>query len=160
MKAPLVKGGAACATAEDCNLGGLCEKGVCACFPQWTRPDCGALHLLANEGPSGFSHKDSSSWGGSIVRGGDGFFHMYVSRITSKCGIRSWYPNSEIVHATSATAVGPYRYADTVVRRFAHNPTAHYVDGKYLLSQPPAFLWSPSLPRGRPSLRRCSRTLP
>lgn len=133
MKVAPTKGGAPCATAMDCNLGGLCDGGACRCFPQWTRPDCGAIHLLPNEGPSGFYHRDASSWGGSIVRGGDGLFHMFVSRITYECGIRSWYPNSEVVHAVSEVGTGPYAYADTVVGRFAHNPTAHRVGDRYAL---------------------------
>eukprot|EP00467_Chlorarachnion_reptans_P022158 CAMPEP_0114493586 /NCGR_PEP_ID=MMETSP0109-20121206/4186_1 /TAXON_ID=29199 /ORGANISM="Chlorarachnion reptans, Strain CCCM449" /LENGTH=1380 /DNA_ID=CAMNT_0001670543 /DNA_START=68 /DNA_END=4210 /DNA_ORIENTATION=+ len=68
------------------------------------------------------SKAESSSWGGTVVKGPDGMFHMWVSEMAGHCGIVSWGWNSRIVHATSEKAIGPYQRIGTVFGIFAHEP--------------------------------------
>jgi hypothetical protein len=47
---------------------------------------------------------------------------MFAAAMLGGCGIRAWGSNSEIVRAVSDTPLGPFRIAETVVPRFAHEP--------------------------------------
>ena len=116
---------ASCATDDDCSLNGVCLKGTCKCDPGWHGNDCGVLAIKATPLGAGFQHPNTSSWGGSVIKGPTKW-HMYLSRMSESCGLTSWATNSEIVHAVSPTMVGPYVYSDTVLPRFAHNRTIHF----------------------------------
>ena len=49
-------------------------------------------------------------------------------------GLRNWQQNSEIIHATSTDAEGPYKYMDTVLPHFSHGPTVlQYNDTTYMM---------------------------
>ena len=123
---------ASCSTDEDCSLNGLCLTRTCKCDPGWNGNDCGVLAIKATPLGAGFQQPNTSSWGGSVIKG-PAKWHMYLSRMSESCGLTSWATNSEIIHAVSSTIEGPYSYSDTVLPRFAHNPTIHFVDGSYLL---------------------------
>ena len=121
-----------CTRDDDCSLNGECSKGTCKCDPGWSGQDCGVLAVKATPLGAGFQHLNTSTWGGSVVKGPDGW-HMFVARMSESCGLTSWATNSEIIHAVSPSITGPYSYSDTVLPRFAHNPTVHFVNGSYLL---------------------------
>jgi hypothetical protein len=57
---------------------------------------------------SGFKPVNQSSWGGSIIRDENGRVHMFAALMTENCGLTSWATNSEIVHATADTPLGPF----------------------------------------------------
>ena len=92
---------------------------------------------------SGFRMKNYWIWCGSVIRGDDGLFHMYASRITKDLSFGPhWLTNSEIVHAASNSAEGPYEFSDVVLPprdplfwdgRMTHNPTIHRAGEEYLL---------------------------
>lgn len=80
--------------------------------------------------------------GGSPIKGEDGLYHLYYSRWEKKYGFLAWVTHSEIAHAVSKKAAGPYTFHDLVfpVRGAqywdglnTHNPTIHSFEGKYYL---------------------------
>ena len=95
---------------------------------------------VANE--SIFSGGDEfSHWGGSLVKGDDGLYHMYYSRWKKDLGW-AWVTHSEIAHATSKTPLGPFEFKNVALPArgaefwdglCTHNPTVHKFDDKYYL---------------------------
>jgi len=89
-----------------------------------------------------FSGGDSISiWGGSVIKGDNGLYHMYYSRWPKKLGWE-WVTNSEIAHATSHTPFGPFKHVDVALPdrgntywdgSCTHNPTIHKFGNKYYL---------------------------
>ncbi|MEI6890960.1 MAG: glycoside hydrolase family protein [Pontiella sp.] len=64
----------------------------------------------------GFKQDDYWVWGSSIVKGDDGKYHMYVSRWPKILKFHpGWMVASEIAHAVSDTAVGPYTFSDVAL---------------------------------------------
>jgi hypothetical protein len=83
---------------------------------------------------TGYQEKDTSSWGGSVVKIGD-VYHMYVARMSGNCGLNCWQGNSEIAHAVSNTPLGPFTFSEIVLPYFAHGPTIHQLeDGTMVLA--------------------------
>ncbi|MCT4586984.1 MAG: glycoside hydrolase family protein [Carboxylicivirga sp.] len=81
-------------------------------------------------------------WGGSVVKGDDGKYHMFYSRWKEEYGFEAWVTHSEIAHAIAERPEGPFKFHDvTLPARDAvywdglttHNPTIHKFDGKYYL---------------------------
>jgi len=91
----------------------------------------------------GFAMEDYWVWGGSVTRGEDGFYHMFVSRWPHHLPFMLAYLNySEVVRAVSRTPEGPYAFAEVVLGargseywdgRMTHNPTIHKSGDTYLL---------------------------
>lgn len=82
-----------------------------------------------------------SHWGGSVVKGDDGLFHMLYSRWPKNIGWE-WVTYSEIAHAVSESPFGPYKHTGVALEErgapywdgsCTHNPTIHKFDGKYYL---------------------------
>jgi hypothetical protein len=111
------------------------------------------LNLNASEAPdlriefgrvaekSVFVDETWSHWGGSVVKDDDGLYHMFYSRWPKKLGW-AWVTDSEIAHATSASALGPFKHQDVALPRrgkehwdgwCTHNPTVHKFGDKYYL---------------------------
>ena len=62
-----------------------------------------------------FSGADSMShWGGSVVKGDDGLYHMLYSRWPKAIGWE-WVTRSEIAHAVSESPFGPFRHVDVAL---------------------------------------------
>jgi hypothetical protein len=89
----------------------------------------------------GFRVDESASiWCGSVIRGEDGRYHMFASRIPR--GEKRWTLDSEVVRASADTPIGPYQFEEMVLPRrgpqywdgmMTHNPTIHKCGGTYLL---------------------------
>ncbi len=82
------------------------------------------------------------NWCSSIVRGDDGKYHLFYSRWPKKYGFSSWLTHSEVAHAVSASAAGPWKYKETVLTSrgkghwdaiTVHNPKIKFFGGKYYL---------------------------
>lgn len=82
-----------------------------------------------------------SIWGGSVVKGADGLYHMFYSRWEKELGW-AWETDSEIAHAVAESPFGPFKHKDVALPvrgaeywdgLCTHNPTVHYFDGKYYL---------------------------
>lgn len=110
-----------------CEMNGACAgaaggTGACVCSSAWRGPTCAALKLRPTPRHAGFRHTDSSSWGGSVVEGEGGTWHMFSSFILGNCGLDAWSINSEIIRAVADHPLGPYRMVERVAGPFAHEP--------------------------------------
>ncbi len=90
---------------------------------------------------SKFEEKDWSVWGGSMIKGTDGWYHLFYSRWEKRLGW-AWVTDSEIAHAISKSPFGPFEFKDVTLPPrgseywdglCTHNPTVHEFDGKYYL---------------------------
>lgn len=88
-----------------------------------------------------FDNETYSHWGGSVVLGDDGRYHMYYSRWPKQLGW-AWVTDSEIAHAVADSPFGPYEFQDVVLPRrdrehwdgwCTHNPTVQRFGDKYYL---------------------------
>ncbi|MDO6518764.1 glycoside hydrolase family protein [Zobellia uliginosa] len=88
-----------------------------------------------------FRNDSLSIWGGSMVKGEDGLYHMFYSQWPKNIGWE-WVNYSVIAHAVSESPFGPFKHKDvTLPDRGAefwdgsttHNPTVHKFNGKYYL---------------------------
>ena len=118
-----------CINLTDCSYNGVCNSIThrCDCFPQWKDNHCATLHLIPGAKDFGLhsftNNSQTSSWGGSVVHDGDNY-HMIASEMTNNCGINTWLSNSQIIHATSANAIGQYQRSsfNPVWGLFSHEP--------------------------------------
>lgn len=94
--------------------------------------------------PSENVFKDSvwNIWCASTVKGMDGKYHLFYSRWPRKAGHEAWVSHSEIAHAVSDKAGGPYVHKNVVLPAYSdtrwdgamtHNPYILYHEGKYYL---------------------------
>ena len=80
-------------------------------------------------------------WGTTPIDGPDGKVHVFFSRWPASRRMGGWINSCEIAHAVADRPEGPYTYLETVLAprpghwdaTTCHNPTIHYVDGKYCL---------------------------
>lgn len=82
---------------------------------------------------NGIEADDMSFWGGNILKGDDGLYHLYVCGWpeNSPQGHMFW-GNSTIFHATSSHLDGPYKVQNSIGK--GHNPEAYYLqDGRLLV---------------------------
>ncbi|WP_111708272.1 glycoside hydrolase family protein [Lutibacter citreus] len=88
-----------------------------------------------------FSEEGKSVWGGSVVKGEDGLYHMFYSRWPKAPGW-VWVTHSEVAHAVSNSPFGPFKFQDVALpargKEFwdgmdTHNPTVIKSKGKYYL---------------------------
>lgn len=99
------------------------------------------LKLGAVAPQSKFEQDDWSVWGGSLVKGEDGMYHLFYSRWQKSLGW-AWETSSEIAHAVSQSPFGPFTFQEVALPArgegywdglCTHNPTIHQFDGKYYL---------------------------
>ncbi len=55
------------------------------------------------------------TWGGSVIEGDDGLFHLFYSRWPKEYGFLAWLTHSEVAHAVASRIEGPYRYVETAL---------------------------------------------
>jgi hypothetical protein len=112
--------------------------------------DCRKMHaaqilnsITAIPRNGGFRQPGFHIWGSSVVKGEDGRFHMFASRIPDFMRFHpGWMIASEIVRATADTPVGPYQFEEVVLPArgaqywdgcSTHNPRILKIDGHYVL---------------------------
>lgn len=91
----------------------------------------------------GFAVEGYWIWCGSVVKGEDGRFHMFASRIPKHLPFHpGWLVTSEVVRAVSDVPEGPYQFQEVVLPargaeywdgRSTHNPHIIRYKDKYLL---------------------------
>ena len=69
------------------------------------------LELAKVPASAKFVSDTMSIWGGSLVKGDDGLYHMYYSRWPKKLGW-AWVTHSEIAHAVSVSPFGPFEFRE------------------------------------------------
>ena len=62
----------------------------------------------------------------------NGTYHLIVAQMANECGLDKWGSNSAVVRAESSSPTGPFRYKQTVLRPFAHNPTIRRLPSVHL----------------------------
>ncbi|WNH12710.1 glycoside hydrolase family protein [Thalassobellus suaedae] len=81
-------------------------------------------------------------WCNSPIQGPDEKTHVFFSRWPKIKSMSGWTNSSEIAHAVADKPEGPYKYVSTVLAprgkgfwdaTTCHNPSIHFVDGKYAL---------------------------
>ncbi len=86
--------------------------------------------------------EDYFTWGTSPIKGDDGLYHVFYSRWPKSKGFLAWLTHSEIAHATSKSATGPYEFKEVVLTATdkdrwdglsIHNPTIKKFGDKYYL---------------------------
>lgn len=126
-----------CQTDLDCSLNGLCVQGSCQCDAPWKdgqsgTESCNVLDTLphpdsyipAYGGPrtnTAFEPQSTTSWGGNIIKGNDGKFHLWVSAMGGGQGLSSWTHNSQIDHAVADDPMGVFVKQDVALNKEAHN---------------------------------------
>jgi hypothetical protein len=116
-----------CTTDASCSLNGDCTRGRCVCTSSWRGDHCQYLALKPlPAGPSGYGVSPNiSSWGGSIYHNDSepgSLYHLYVTEEAGGKGLSSWRTASQIVHAVSASPLGPYTRRDVVSAPPTTNP--------------------------------------
>eukprot|EP01060_Flectonema_neradi_P040512 TRINITY_DN924_c2_g1_i3.p1 TRINITY_DN924_c2_g1~~TRINITY_DN924_c2_g1_i3.p1 ORF type:complete len:408 (+),score=72.04 TRINITY_DN924_c2_g1_i3:65-1288(+) len=123
-----------CTDDLGCQLNGKCVSGKCECRSAWKGVNCSELALIPTPMDSGIHLEHNSTWGGSVIKGSDGKYHMYAAYMELGCGLTSWRSNSIVVHAESNTSTGKFDIKDTSLPAWSHNPsTAVTADGTILL---------------------------
>ncbi|TXE13404.1 glycoside hydrolase family protein [Algoriphagus aquimarinus] len=82
---------------------------------------------------NGIEDNEWSYWGGNILEGEDGQFHLFVCRWRedSPKGHHEW-SNSIVVHAVSDNSMGPFKVLDEVGK--GHNPEVYKTaDGRFVV---------------------------
>ena len=82
---------------------------------------------------NGIEAKDISFWGGNIIKGDDGQYHLFVCGWpeNSRRGHMFW-SKSTTFHATSKSLSGPYKIENSIGK--GHNPECYRLkDGRYLV---------------------------
>jgi len=62
-----------------------------------------------------FRSKNHHHWGGSIIKGNDGKYHLFYARWKRNLTFGGWLTHSTIARATSDYPEGPYVYQNTVI---------------------------------------------
>lgn len=93
----------------------------------------GADAVVPRDITNGIEDPDWTYWGGKIIKGEDGKFHMYPCRWSENHprGHRAW-THAEIVHAVSDQSLGPYKVVG--VLGTGTNPSVYQkADGMYVV---------------------------
>lgn len=93
----------------------------------------GAQSVVPRYVDNGIEDTVRSYWGGNILKGDDGLYHLFVCgwREDSPKGHHEW-PNSIVYHTVSSNRFGPYTIRDTIGP--GHNPEAFRTrSGQYVI---------------------------
>ena len=92
------------------------------CDAPWLGADCGLL----DERPGAIAYGAAPTlytWGGNVVQDDAGTFHLIVAEMQGfNCTLNTWQQNSACVHATAASAMGPFERQRVAVGTWCHNP--------------------------------------
>ncbi len=81
---------------------------------------------------NGIEDTERSYWGGNIVKGSDGKYHIYVAGWPSDTkGHMNWSNSSMVYHVVSDNVWGPYTYVSTLGT--GHNPEIYKTGDTYVI---------------------------
>lgn len=81
---------------------------------------------------NGIEDTERSYWGGNIIKGSDGKYHIYVAGWPSATvGHMGWSSKSMVYHVTSDNVWGPYTYVSTLGT--GHNPEIYKTGDTYVI---------------------------
>jgi hypothetical protein len=93
----------------------------------------GADDVVPRYVDNGIEEKEWSYWGGNILKGNDGIYHLFVCRWPENAqkGHMEW-PRSEVVHAICNNSLGPFKVKAVVGK--GHNPETFKIkNGGYII---------------------------
>ena len=142
-----------CKSNMDCSLNGECNAstGICTCYAPWKtgtsfKEACNVLDIVphpndyvpAYGGPNRtdtiFRNQTVTSWGGNIIKGDDGLYHLWVSRMRDGEGLNSWTHDSQIDHAVAEDPMDVFDFAEVALSAEAHNASPLRArNGSYLI---------------------------
>lgn len=165
-----IAAGLDCTGEDGCSMNGVCvDKTRCECDPGWKGDDCSVLARLprprnASAAAYGFD-PNVTSWGGNIILGDDGLFHLFVAEMAddvgSFCGLKTWTSHSRVVHATAASPLGPFEKRDVALPQQAHNPSpVRGLDGRWYLFHIGSASGNPVSNCSEPDLEQHQRSAP
>jgi len=112
----------ACSRDEDCFLNGVCTNGNCVCDYSWSGATCNVINFHPAPPTTGYGLVPNvTAWGGIPVLVGN-TYHLLNTEIVDGCGLCKWGSNSRVIHATSDTLLGPYKYQNQALGIWSHNP--------------------------------------
>jgi len=128
-------------------MSGKCVQGVCECATGFTGPNCSRLSFgkSLSCGKGGLCINNKTTWGGSVIQGDDGLWHMFAAEMSNECHlVPYWLTNSFVRHAVAETLDGPFQPKDIALaprdgtdyfdEQTVHNPSiSRAPDGTYLL---------------------------
>lgn len=126
-----------CSSDASCQMNGECLVGKCHCDPQWVGVNCSILNAGRSKAAYLGMAEDQTTWGGHpIWDAKTKLWHGYFAEMTGHCTLSAWTTNSIIVHATSSSVDGPYKFKDVVQPAWSHNPlvTRDPVTGDILIA--------------------------
>ena len=117
------QGGAACATALDCSLGGECgAAGTCECDAWWTGSRCDLLCLAPAVEGAGLQLPGYFSWGGHALEDpSTGLYEGAFSFMCRHATLGEWTTKSSVWRATSASPIGPFALSEMIAQPWSHN---------------------------------------
>jgi hypothetical protein len=68
-----------------------------------------------------YGPQNTTSWGGNILLGSDGRYHLFVSAMGGGRGLSSWISNSQIDHGIADDPMDSFEKVGTALEREAHN---------------------------------------
>lgn len=98
-----------------------------------SRDTWGVNEVLPRYVDNGIEDRQNSYWGGNILKGEDGKYHLYVCGWpeSSAKGHFEW-PNSTVYHTVSDNPIGPFKIKETIGK--GHNPEAYRLkDGRVIV---------------------------
>ncbi len=109
-----------------------------------TKPQQLDLNSMMRDVPSTakFAIDSTYVWGGSLIEGDDGLYHMFYSTWHQKYGWDAWVTHSYVAHAVSASPFGPFKHKDVALPArgaeywdgsCTHNPNIRKFGDKYYL---------------------------
>ena len=91
------------------------------------------LPFLPAPSSNGFRNESLWSWGGGVLLV-DGVYHLFASAFGGGCGLGAWGDASIAIHATAASAVGPFSLAGRALPFYHHNvQPVRAPDGTFLI---------------------------
>ena len=91
------------------------------------RAEWGAEEVRNRLVDNGIEQTGLSIWGGNILKGNDGLYHLYVCGWPENSrGGHSFWGNSTVFHATSKNLGGPFKIQNSIGK--GHNPETYVLD--------------------------------
>lgn len=105
----------------------------------------GAKGVIPRYVDNGIEDDVYSYWGGNILQGENGQYHLYVCGWPENSPKGHWFwPNSIVYHAISDNSIGPFHIKDTVGP--GHNPEAFRLkDGRVVVYVIDGYYWADGL---------------
>lgn len=92
----------------------------------------GRSFVVPRDTDNGMEDPEWCYWGGDVVKGPDGRYHMFVARWPESTGHDGWGHASRIARCVADDPTGPFAFREDIVGdTYGHNPAVIEVDGTF-----------------------------